>query len=382
MTSIWGRKRFEECIEGVTYTRKVQRKDFLADGEYPIVSQEEEFINGYWDNEADLFRLTRPVILFGDHTKVLKYVDFDFVLGADGVKILEPRSFLLPKFFFYRLQAVNLDSLGYARHYKLLKELEIAYPSLTEQQRIVVILDEALDGIATVRANAEKNLQNARALFESHLQDAFAKRGEEWVEGTLQALTSKIGSGATPLGGEQAYKDEGVSLIRSLNVYDSGFRYDKLAFIDDAQADRLSNVTVERRDVLLNITGASVARCCVVPEDVLPARVNQHVSIIRPISAKLDAEFLHYLLISSPYKTLLLQTGEEGGSTRQAITKAQIQEFKIAHPNSLKEQQVLVGRLDAFAAEGQRLESIYQQKLTALDALKNSLLHQAFTGQL
>ena len=101
MKSGWKKQPFEDCIEPVTYTQKIQRKDFLHDGAYPVVSQEEDFINDYWDNEADLFKVTTPIVVFGDRTKVLKYVDFDFVLGADGVKILQPREFLLPKFFFY-----------------------------------------------------------------------------------------------------------------------------------------------------------------------------------------------------------------------------------------------------------------------------------------
>ena len=100
MKNGWKQQPFEDCIEPVTYSQKIQRKDFLDDGAYPVISQEEEFINGYWDREADLFKVKTPLIVFGDHTKVLKYVDFDFVLGADGVKILQPREFLLPKFFF------------------------------------------------------------------------------------------------------------------------------------------------------------------------------------------------------------------------------------------------------------------------------------------
>ena len=167
-----------------------------------------------------------------------------------------------------------------------------------------------------------------------------------WVTKKLGDVTTKIGSGATLLGGEDAYKVESISLIRSLNVYDDGFRKAKLARIDDEQADDLSNVVVEPHDVLLNITGASVARCCLAPADSLPARVNQHVSIIRPIREKLDSAFLHYLLISKSYKDRLLYTGEEGGSTRQAITKAQLQEFVVAYPESLPEQRRIVGILD------------------------------------
>ena len=126
MNNGWKRKPFESCIAPVEYTRKVQRQDFLDEGRFPIVSQEAEFTNGYWNEEADVYRVSTPVVIFGDHTQVLKYVAFDFVLGADGVKILEPRDFLHPKFFFYHLQAANLASLGYARHYRLLKELEFS----------------------------------------------------------------------------------------------------------------------------------------------------------------------------------------------------------------------------------------------------------------
>lgn len=167
-----------------------------------------------------------------------------------------------------------------------------------------------------------------------------------WVTSKLGQVTTKIGSGATPLGGEEAYKSTGISLIRSLNVYDVGFREAKLARIDGEQAQRLENVVVEPSDVLLNITGASVARCCLAPVEFLPARVNQHVAIIRPIKEKLDSGFLHYMLISKTYKDRLLNTGEDGGSTRQAITKAQLQEFIIEYPLSLPEQRRIVGILD------------------------------------
>ena len=171
-------------------------------------------------------------------------------------------------------------------------------------------------------------------------------------------------------------------MIRSLNVHDLGFRYPKLAFLDEAQAHELSNVEVKPRDVLLNITGASVARCCLVPGDVLPARVTQHVSIIRPNSGTLDAGFLHYMLISEPYKRRLLRTGMEGGSTRQAITKAEIQELVVSYPATLEEQETLVARIEEVLTETQDLEAIAHRKLAALDALKQSLLHQAFTGEL
>ena len=130
----------------------------------------------------------------------------------------------------------------------------------------------------------------------------------------------------------------------------------------------------------MNITGASVARCCVFPKEYLPARVNQHVSIIRSKKELLDARFLNLLLTSKPYKDQLLFTGEQG-ATRQAITKAQIEAFRISIP-LLKEQQTIVHQLDALRAETQKLEAVYQKKLDDLEELKKSVLQKAFSGGL
>jgi type I restriction enzyme S subunit len=171
-----------------------------------------------------------------------------------------------------------------------------------------------------------------------------------WVSKRLSEVTSKIGSGATPLGGEAAYKQHGIALIRSLNVHDGEFRLKDLAFLDQVQASRLDNVIVESGDILLNITGASVARCCLVPEEVLPARVNQHVAIVRPLQNLLLPKFLQYMLVSRDCKDRLLHTGESAGSTRQALTKAQLQDFVVRFPESINEQHRIVTLLDeAFA---------------------------------
>ncbi|MBP7613212.1 MAG: restriction endonuclease subunit S [Paludibacter sp.] len=257
-------------------------------------------------------------------------------------------------------------------------DFPILIPPLPEQQRIVSILDEAFAAIAKAKANAEQNLQNAKELFESYLQGVF--ENGNWETKTLKELTTKIGSGATPRGGQESYKSEGISLVRSMNVHDWEFKERNLAFIDEKQAKELDGVTLQEQDVLLNITGASVARCCVFPKEYLPARVNQHVSIIRPKKELLDARFLNLLLTSKPYKDQLLFTGEQG-ATRQAITKAQIESFRISIP-SLKEQQTIVRQLNALRAKTQKLEAVYHKKLEELEELKKSVLQKAFNGEL
>ena len=117
----------------------------------------------------------------------------------------------------------------------------------------------------------------------------------------LKEVTIKIGSGATPKGGRGSYQTDGISLIRSQNVYDSGFVKKGLAFINDEQARKLDNVIVEKNDVLFNITGASIARCCIAENKYLPARVNQHVSIIRT-NNKAIPKYIQTILVSQEYK--------------------------------------------------------------------------------
>ena len=169
----WEEKPFEDCIEDVKYTPKVQRKEFLDEGEFPIVSQEAEFTNGYWDNAADVFKVTRPIVVFGDHTQVLKYIDFDFVLGADGVKLLPPKPFLNPKFFFYALRSAPLKSLGYARHYRLLKELQIGYPDTNTQVAIAKKLDALTEETQRLARLYERKHAALEALKKSLLHRAF-----------------------------------------------------------------------------------------------------------------------------------------------------------------------------------------------------------------
>lgn len=206
------------------------------------------------------------------------------------------------------------------------------------------------------------------------MKDAFERL---WPLRRLGDLTDKIGSGATPKGGQSAYKSEGISLIRSLNVHDLEFRYKDLAKIDDEQAAALSNVEVEARDVLLNITGASIARCSQVPTDILPARVNQHVSIIRPKSDALDSRFLSYLLVSDGTKDQLLNIGDKAGATRQALTKAQLQSFEIPIP-PLEEQKRIVEVLDQAFAALYRARDHAETNLLDLDDLIMSASRKAF----
>ena len=167
------------------YTTKVPSSDYLPVGAFPIVSQEEGLISGYWNNEADVFHHSSPVVIFGDHTRIIKYVDFDFVLGADGVKILLPVDGLSAKFLSYYLRWYKVPSLGYSRHFKLLKEASVPVPPVQEQEKIVAELD-CLSGIIEKKKQQLKELDNlAQSIFYDMFGDPITNE-KGWKTGIMK----------------------------------------------------------------------------------------------------------------------------------------------------------------------------------------------------
>lgn len=198
----------------------------------------------------------------------------------------------------------------------------------------------------------------------------------EWSRQPLRVLTTKIGSGATPRGGKEVYRDEGVAFIRSQNVYNHAFSGSDIARITEAAAAQLSGVTVEEGDVLVNITGESVTRTCIVDPRYLPARVSQHVAIVRANRAKIDPRFLVYALLNPPIKENL-NTLSEAGATRRALTKSNLESLEIAVP-PLPNQERIAGVLRAF-------DELIETNLAivdAMDALGRALVERAPTGAL
>ena len=195
----------------------------------------------------------------------------------------------------------------------------------------------------------------------------------KWETRALGHLVTKIGSGNTPDGGQAAYLASGVPLIRSQNVHMNRFEPKGLAFISEEQDRRMSGSRVEVSDVLLNITGASIGRVCVAPADRCPANVNQHVSIIR-CGDSLDAHYLAFHLSSPVIQDLIWNS--QAGATRQALTKKQIEEFKVLLP-PLPEQKRIAARLREQLAEVEKARHALQSQLEGLDTLADAFIARA-----
>lgn len=382
MNESWGVRNLEACIERVKYPNKVPRRSFLMEGEFPIISQEQEFINGYWSGEKDVFRLTKPVVVFGDHTKALKYVDFDFVLGADGVKVLQPRDFIDPKYLFYFLSAFPLKALGYARHYRILKQLNVRFPtSLSEQKRIVAILDEAFEWIAAAVANAEKNLVNARELFESYLNSVFAQTGEGWVESALSDLVEIKHGFAFK---SQYFKNAGeYVLLTPGNFYEEGGyrdRGDKQKFyVGEVPAGYI----LKKGDFLIAMTEQAaglLGSSIIVPEGNRFLH-NQRLGlvIVKPTACWCNEFFFHAFNTKRFRKAV---HDDASGVKVRHTSPQKLGRVLISYPPSISVQKGIAANLDDVLLESKRLEIIYQNKLDNLAVLKQSILQKAFADEL
>ena len=213
--------------------------------------------------------------------------------------------------------------------------LLVPFRPLLEQMRIVDVVTSVDAYIASLQQKAEAARAARDAVLHELLESVAAA-----PQRPLKTLTSKIGSGATPRGGEAGYQSSGVTLIRSQNVRDGRFLHEGLVAIGESAAKALEGVSVEENDVLINITGASVARACIVDQKILPARVNQHVSILRTDRSQLLPGFLLQILLGKKMKSYLLDISGSG-TTRQAITKAQLDALEVLVPK-LDEQQRIV----------------------------------------
>ncbi|MBS0164974.1 MAG: restriction endonuclease subunit S [Nitrospira sp.] len=259
----------------------------------------------------------------------------------------------------------------------LADRFSVSYPTaLHEQQRIVGILDEAFDGLTRATANAEQNLRNARALFESHLQSVFTQRGKGWVEKRLDQVCT-FSSGSTPSKSKRSYWSGEIPWVSGRDMKSTQLS-DSLLHISRSAVDESSTRMAPAGTLLILVRGMGLAHGAQIAELMVPCAFNQDIRAIHPEPDLIP----RYLLFALRDRINL--SGNVLSSAAHGTLKIDSDELKsvmIPVP-SRGHQQRVVATIDSFSEETQRLESIYQQKLAALGELKKSLLHQAFSGAL
>jgi type I restriction enzyme S subunit len=398
---------FKQDIVDGPFGSELQRKDYIDEG-IPVLKIQNvkpfaiELKKMDYVSPAKFQELKRHSYRGGDivmtklgsplgASAIVEDVD-DGVIVADLVRIRAQR--VNTKYLCYHLNSqktsdfINSMQKGTTRPrvtLSVVRELPIAVPAPEEQMRIVGILDEAFEGIATAKANAERNLQNARALFESHLQSVFSERGKKWERVTLQTLLDR-GWIQSHLdgnhGSDYPRKDEfisgGVPYISANCLDDEGVDMSRAKYLSPNRAALLRKGIAKNDDVLFahNATVGPVAILHTSEEKVI---LGTSLTYYRCELNYILPEYLAHYMRSFAFKTQYLQVMRQ--STRNQVPITKQREFYHVIP-PLEEQRRIVSALDGFLKNGQHLASLYERKLSALDALKKSLLHKAFTGEL
>lgn len=337
------------------YSGEYDDKYLIYDGDM-VIGMDGEFNIGVWKGIRSL--LNQRVCKISSNDKEILNEKYLFYILSRYLKEIEDQT------SFVTVKHLSVKDIN---------EIKITLPPIVVQRTIATILDTADELRRKDIELQEKYDELAQAIFIDMFGDP-VRNEKGWEVMKLGEVCSKIGSGSTPRGGKEAYKDLGISLIRSLNIHQNEFRYKDLAFIDDQQAHLLRNVIVESNDVLLNITGASVCRTTIVPDNVLPARVNQHVAILRPNQLQLNPHYFVRLLNNQNMNRLLYGIATQGGATREAITKEQLEKLEIPVP-PLQQQEIFSRKINLIMASKEHINA------DKSEILFKSLLQKSFKAE-
>lgn len=387
MRAGWETKKLADVCELIN-GRAYSKPELLAEGKYPVLRVGNFFTNNNWyysDLELDDTKYCDDGDLlyawsasFGPRIWTGGKVIFHYHIW----KVLPNTSLVDKKFLFMFFlwdteKAKGDHGTGTTMtHVSMgsMKERDIPIPPLPEQQRIVSILDEAFEGIAAAKASAEKNVQNARALFQSHLNAVFTQNGEGWKKRKLVDL-SNINYGYTE---SASIEEVGPKFLRITDIQDNRVDWSKVPFCS-IDSRELMKYKLAEGDIVFARTGATTGKSYLVINP--PAAVFASYLIRVQLNTKdIIPQFLNLFFQTDSYWKSI-RSGVSG-STQGGFNATKLGELMISFPRLLEDQQSIITFFESLAFETQRLESVYQQKIAVLDELKKSLLHQAFSGNL
>ena len=355
---------------------KIPQEKYCLTGQFPIVDQGQRVIAGWWNDDAGIFKNV-PAIIFGDHTRAIKYMEQPFFIGADGVKILRPTNIKdNPKYLYYALQAAKIPNLGYSRHFKVVKELQICIYSRDEQNEIVRVL-EKIDYLIEQR-HAETTYLDQ--LVKSRFIELFGDPISNplgWPVKRLDDISVLITNGNTPKGGSDNYVSEGIVFLRSQNVWRNKIDLDDVAYIDAATHADMAKSSLHDKDILITKTGrintenSSLGRAALFRGADNSANINGHVYLVR-LDGTTVPEYVVAILTGEPYRRYIRKVCV-GGIDKRQINLDQVEDFPIILPPMKLQEQFA-----AFVEQTDKSKLAVQKGLQELEILKKSLMQQYF----
>lgn len=342
-----------------------------------------------------LRRYPKGTILF-PKSGASTFLNHRVMLGVEGfvsshlATIVADKTKVDPRFLLYFLSTITAQDLIQDHAYPslnlpVISNIDIQVPPLLEQQRIVAILDKAFEGIAIAKANTEKNLQNAKAIFESYFKSVFTQHDHTWVEKRLgdDTLVEIIDGdrGVNYPNGSDFQKEGYCLFMNTKNVRPDGFEFESTMFITEEKDGQLRKGKLKRDDIVLTTRG-TIGNVGIYSSDVpfKNIRINSGMLIFRPNKLALLSEFLFEMFRSEIMKEQIRK--QTTGAAQPQLPIKTLVNFRIPVPINIEDQAALVTKLRLFETETKHLTHLYERKIVALDELKKSLLHEAFSGNL
>ena len=378
---------FYNCTDS---KRKIPQKEYVQDGEIAIVDQGRDLVGGYTNDSKMAFSSNLPVIIFGDHTRCIKYIDFPFAQGADGVKVLKAKQFFSAKAFYYAFQSIDIPNMGYRRHFPLFDQYAIPLPPLAEQQRIVDRIESLFSKLDETKQKAQNALDSFETRKAAILHKAFTgeltaqwrkEHGvgmESWENSTVGQVCHdvKVGIVIKP---SQYYTDaeHGTPAFRSANVRENHIDDFDWVYLNEIGMDGNKRSVVHTGDVLV-VRSGNPGTACIVSEK-FDGYNAIDILIAVPDHGQITSEFLCYYT-NSPFGKNLVSENKRG----MALTHFNVKGYSglpIRVPQ-LEEQVEIVRIIDDLLAKEQQAKETAEGVLEQIDLIKKAILARAFRGEL
>lgn len=369
-------KKVYECIERIPRKSGIPLKKYQKYGDFPIIDQGMKFIGGYTNNLTLVYTDNLPVVVFGDHTRVLKFVDFQFAVGADGTKVLQPKDFLDAKYFYFSLMSLSIETRGYARHFRILKDQEIPLPPIAEQKKIVARVEKLLAKVKDAKRLRAEVRAAAESLLSAELHKIFEEgKKKGWdVCNIGDKKVMDMTSGGTPSRSNKSYYQGNIAWLKSGELGDNINILDSEEHITEDAIKRSSAKVFPKHTVLLAMYGATAGKLGILGNQ---SATNQAVAGMICNENCLHYKYLFYVLVDIRNRIVM----QAWGGAQPNLSQTIIKKFQIPLP-SLTEQKKIVARLDALSAKLKKIEEYRKSAESDLDRLEQSILHQAFSGAL
>ena len=379
---------WSEVLTGDTFsqvstgTKKVKTKDCKTVGKYPVIDQGQADIAGFVDDESKVINVVKPLVIFGDHTRAIKWIIKDFVPGADGTKVLAAVNFLEPKYFYYQLRSLELPDKGYARHFRYLNETSFKVAPLAEQQQIAAKLDELLaqvDNLKTRLDNIPKILKRFRqSVLAAAVSGKLTEKRDDalWQEKKLEDVCISISDGdhqAPPR------SKTGIPFLVISNISKGKLDFSNIErWVPEDYYFSLKAIRVpQRNDILYTVTGSFGIPVLVDTDEKFCFQ--RHIAIIKPNSAMVNYRFMQIILGS--LQGFKQAESVATGTAQKTVSLKGLRNFMFEFP-ALEEQTEIVARVEQLFTYADQIEQRVKDAQSRVNHLTQAILAKAFRGEL